>query len=410
MRTRFIHIAFFFFFLTAFSGVWMRWHLLTGSTNWLPFSNILHAHSHIAILGWTFFAVFIIFTVLVNKQKSAFVSRLSILLFLVTLSMFIAFLVQGYALYSIIFSTLHIFLEYAIAYFIVTNIRKNKQIPKSSRLFMYGAVIMLIVSSIGPFALGGIASVGLRESPIFEMAIYFYLHFQYNGWLYLILIGMFLLILRRRHIPYSDKAMSYSFWIYFFALFPSYLLSVLWYGVGIIGYIFAAVGAIGQLIGVAIFIITMLRIMSPLKRATSPIIYIHIIGVSMLLSLKSIMELGLLYPSFGEIIYDTRSVVIAYLHLVLLGFISIFILTQLYLTKTINENHPCVKIGLYIFVIGFAINELTLLFSTLFTWLHLGALPGQNIILAFASICLLFAIICIWISLLFRHPLHKNTI
>ena len=295
--------------------------------------------------------------------------------------------------------TIHIFLEYVAAFFVIKNVRKNDQIPQSSRVFMYGAVGMLIISSIGPFALGGIASQGLRESAIFEMAIYFYLHFQYNGWLYLLLVGMFLFMLHKKKVKYSEKMMRYSFWIYFIALFPGYFLSILWYGFGAFGIVFAIVGALGQLVGVLLFIMTVIQSDRQLKLAVSHIIYVHIYGVLILLAMKSLLELGLLHSSFATVIYETRSVVIAYLHLTLLGFISLFILAQFYMTRIVQEDHPLVKLGSYLFVIGFALNELALFFSALFSWLGLGTLAGQNLILLLASFCLLFAILFMWTSL-----------
>src|SRR5699024_1634982 len=152
-------------------------------------------------------------------------------------------------------------------------------------------------------------------------------------------------------------------------LFPSFFLLILWYGFGTLGVILATVGAIGQLIGVTLFILTMVRTSKRLSKTFSHIINYHIYGVLFLLALKSLMELGLISPSFVEIIYDTRSVVIAYLHLSLLGFISVFILTQFYLTNLLNITHSFIKTGLYIFIIGFALNELVLFFAALFSWL-----------------------------------------
>src|SRR5699024_7797969 len=105
--------------------------------------------------------------------------------------------------------TIHIFLEYVAAFFVIKNVRKNDQIPQSSRVFMYGAVGMLIISSIGPFALGGIASQGLRESAIFEMAIYFYLHFQYTGLLFFLIVGMFILMFHKMMVMFSVKRIRY---------------------------------------------------------------------------------------------------------------------------------------------------------------------------------------------------------
>lgn len=403
MQIRLTHVAFFFFFLTALSGVWMRVSYFTGTLEAIPYTHLLHAHSHIAVLGWTFFAVFIIFVTMIGQQNSRFVKYITVLLFLVTTIMFIAFLMQGYALYSIILSTIHIFFQYAIAYFIIKHIRKDKTIPKSSRYFIYGAVVMLVISSFGPFALGAIASQGLRDSPIFDIAIYFYLHFQYNGWLTLMLIGMFLLMLHRRKISFSEKRMQTSFTIYFISLFPGFLLSILWYNLGTIGIIFAAIGAIGQLTAIILFILTIIQANKQLEKNLSSFITYHIYGILALLAIKVAMEFGLLHPTFGKLIYETRSVVIAYLHLTLLGFISLFIITQFYLTRLLNENNGLLKFGLSVFIIGFSLNELTLFFSSLFSWLQLGTFPGQNIILLFATLCLLIAIILMWGSTLIKN-------
>src|SRR5690625_4802147 len=98
---------------------------------------------------------------------------------------------------------------------------------------------MLVISSIGPFSLGATAAQGYRDSPFFDMAIYFYLHFQYNGWLYFMLIGLFIWILQKNSITLHERLLKQSFWIYFVALFPGFLLSILWYDFSFIAPILA---------------------------------------------------------------------------------------------------------------------------------------------------------------------------
>jgi len=66
MRERYISISFLFFLLTALSGFWMRFVPLS-SRMVLPYDNVLHAHSHLAILGWAFLGVFIIFLSVFRK-------------------------------------------------------------------------------------------------------------------------------------------------------------------------------------------------------------------------------------------------------------------------------------------------------------------------------------------------------
>lgn len=398
VRHRLVHIALLYFTLTALSGVWLRLYVFSDTVQVTDYNYLLHGHSHIAVLGWTFFAAFALISVLLGKETKKVVTYLTILLLFVTIPMFIAFLMQGYALYSIIFSTLHIFVQYMVAYFIVRIVRKNREIPPSSRSFIYGSIVMLIISSIGPFSLGAIASQGLRDEPIFEMAVYFYLHFQYNGWLTLLLIGTFLFILKRNKIDYSEKLMKYSFVVYSIALFPSYFLSVLWYDFGFVGILCAVLGALGQLLGVILFIVAMLNVKDVLKQKFSPFIRFNLYFVLFLLITKSMMELGLLYLPLGELVYETRSVVIGYLHLTLLGFISIFFITQFLLTNLLDENSNLLKLGSAIFLIGFILNELVLFISALYTWLQIGSLPLSQSLLLIASLLLLIGILFTWFS------------
>src|SRR5699024_5698544 len=82
--------------------------------------------------------------------------------------------------------------------------------------------------------------------------------------------------------------------------------------------------------------------------------------IFMLLIAKFVMEFSLLHEFFATLIFDTRPVIVGYLHLMLLGFISIFILTQYQITGLLDEQKNTVLYGLAIFIFGFVINELVL--------------------------------------------------
>ncbi|HHY74769.1 MAG TPA: hypothetical protein GX497_16395 [Bacillus bacterium] len=91
-----IHFTFFFFTLIALSGLWMRLFSIQPNST-IPYTNVLHGHSHLAILGWAFLGAFIIFlavfwqTMLEKKQAKA----LAYTLFITSSIMFIAFLYHG---------------------------------------------------------------------------------------------------------------------------------------------------------------------------------------------------------------------------------------------------------------------------------------------------------------------------
>ena len=398
------HFAFFFLALTALSGVWMRLFALTENAQSIPYDHLLHAHSHAAVLGWTFLAVLIVYIKITwqHLQQKKQAITLVLTTFLVTTFMFLAFLWQGYALYSIILSTAHILVEYWAIFFIYRSLKDIPDMPLISKSFIKGSLFTLFISSIGPWSLGAIASQGLQELPIFDMAIYFYLHFQYNGWLYLVLAGIFLYLIVKKGITVPTKLLKISFGLYIVALFPSYLLSVLWYDFGTIGVVFAAIGAIGQLVSVLILCYTVFQIRLRLKETISKRMNILLWFILSLLITKSIMELALLNIPLATLIYDTRAVVIGYLHLTLLGFISLFIIHLFQIGQVLDENNATVKWGLTIFITGFIINELVLFTSGLFTWLDINRLPFENELLLFAAILLSFGTLFMWSNVFMR--------
>jgi len=407
MPRYFIHFTFILFLLTALSGVWMR-TIPFLSFSALPYDNILHAHSHIAILGWAFLGVFIILLSMLwselKGKKHAII--LTITIFIVSAIMFVAFLYEGYAKYSIIMSTIHIFVEYWAAIFIYKHLKRSKTIPMTAQLFMKGALIALVLSSIGPFALGYLGATGLRDSAFFDMSIYFFLHFQYNGWLTLGLIGLFIMILAKKGIHVNNRLSKISFWVYFIALFPWYLSAIVWANIGTLGETIATVGNIGQWIGTFLIIGVFLKSWSSIKKVYSQIVLLCLSLTFLLLGFKSIMELGLIYQPLSVLVFDTRPVIIGYLHLTLLGFVSIFIMTQLQMLQLIGTKKDTMFVGIILFLLGFLVNELLLFMSGLMTWVKQTYIPFANETLLVASFLLLLGVSFIWLS--FRQEKHSH--
>src|SRR5699024_6483469 len=99
----FVHLSFFLFMLTALSGTYMR-ALPFFPDMLVPYTNMLHAHLHVAILGWAFLGVFIIFLTigcpLINRKT--YDTPITCIILLVDIVMYAAALDQGYGLYSVI--------------------------------------------------------------------------------------------------------------------------------------------------------------------------------------------------------------------------------------------------------------------------------------------------------------------
>lgn len=397
---KFMHFAFFMLLLVALSGVFMRTYPFLAQPQ-IPYDNVLHAHSHLGLLGWEFLAVFIIFLAIFWKNILHQREAITICVFLVVVSllMFLAFLLQGYSLFSIILSTLHIFVEYWAALFIYRQMKEVKTKYPIATLYMYGALLALVISSIGPYALAFISANGWTEYAIFEIAVYFYLHFQYNGWLTLFLFGVFLIILQTKNIFINRKLFQLGFWIYSLFLFPSFLLSVLWVEeFGTTVHIVGALGGVGQWAAIITILYASHQAMADWRKYFSALPRFVLSLTFFLLFVKSTMELGLISPSLATLVYETRSIIIGYLHLTLLGFITVFLFAQLWLIDYLAINIKAV-ISFTIFLIGFGLNELLLFLQGLWSWLDRGMIPFYIEGLLIAAILLTIGVITLWFSL-----------
>src|SRR5699024_12611794 len=95
--------------------------------------------------------------------------------------------------------------------------------------------------------------------------------------------------------------------------------------------------------------------------------------------------------------------VIGYLHLTLLGFISIFILTQ-YRMVHILESNRLTFYGSILFGVGFMLNEVLLFGDGLLTWLNKPHISFYESGLLISSMFLTVGIIILWFSVAINSP------
>lgn len=147
------------------------------------YTFLLHAHSHTVMLGWCYLAVYTFIVAhflpkdFQNKPKY---NRLFWLTQFSVVGMAVTFPITGYALYSIIFSTLHILCSY---YFVYQIFKDHQSTSIIETKLLKTALIFMLVSTIGVWFLGPIASSGAKDSPFYNTAIQFFQHFQFNRWI-----------------------------------------------------------------------------------------------------------------------------------------------------------------------------------------------------------------------------------
>jgi hypothetical protein len=364
--------------VAAIIGVLVRVHYLSTLPGFIH-KNWLHAHSHITFLGWVFLGII----ALLNhhfRHDPDFPHRrfitLTWLILVANTGMLIAFPIQGYGSVSIFFSAFHMAL--GIYAFILYRRFLNRTEAFGLKMIR-SAFIFMILSGIGPLALGPIIAFGYKDTYWYDFAVYFYLHFQYNGWFTLALLGIVFLSLGVRNI---HKGWLYTINV---SIIVTYLLSTL--GTRPAGWVYY-VGGFGALLQILPFIFLLILVLKNYRKVfvkgrnfTNLLILTALIAFETKLYLQFFSSI----PSIADWALHSRNIIIAYLHFVLLGFVTSFLLgwwnrimyrkdgplfvlaTSLYLTGMIAVESTLLLYALGVFNGYLTPYRLLLIFSIILT-------------------------------------------
>ena len=357
---KWLSLSFLNLLIVATLGLLMRYKIAF----YLPFihqKDVLHSHSHFAFAGWitrTFMVLLIHNLDLINEEK--IIKKYNWLLYancITAFGMLVTFFIQGYGLYSIIFSTLSIIVSYffAVQYWIDLNKQTEKKI---SHLWIKAALVFSVVSSLGAFALAYMMTNKVMVQNWQLGSVYFFLHFQYNGWF--MFAGMGLLVSKLEIIKSNEQNLKRVFYLFCFACVPAYLLSVLWLPLPSIVYSIILLAVISQLVGWGIMITVIIKNKNYLTAQFSNYGRTLLLLSAIAFTIKLILQSGSVHPALSQLSYGFRPIIIGYLHLVLLAITSIFILGYIVSVKLIPITKKTI-IGISIFVVGIIINEILLM-------------------------------------------------
>ncbi|MEP6465804.1 MAG: hypothetical protein ABJB05_05845 [Parafilimonas sp.] len=357
---KWFRISLFNVLIVAALGVIMRYKIAFS----LPFinqKNLLGAHSHFAFAGWITQALMVFIAFYISKNcKSFSLKKYNYLLLanlLTACGMLFSFPFEGYGLISIIFSTLSIFVSYAFAIVVWKDL--NKIIAKTiAHYWIKAALIFSVLSSFGPYSLAYMMATKNMHENAYLASIYFFLHFQYNGWFFFTCMGLFVEKISTQIISFNmQKRIFYAFTL---ACVPAYFLSALWLPIPLWLYIIIIVAAFAQVIAWVPFLKKMIANHKLIfARTLLPIKYLFCLSAAAL-SIKLLLQLGSTIPSLSTWAFGFRPIVIGYLHLVFLGIFSIFILAYSLYNQYFVYNKKT-ALGIWIFVAGIFFNEVFLM-------------------------------------------------
>ncbi|PRY87623.1 hypothetical protein [Mongoliibacter ruber] len=364
--------AVFFFLIASLFGLLLRSFQIGLVPDFFDFIHILHAHSHIALLGWGYLLVsgMMVFLYVKDSRRLKTYRILLTVTVIANLGMMLSFPFQGYGLYSIIFSTLHLLISYAFAYHFLRDLKKTTQ-NTDTRLLRW-AVIWMVVSSLGLWAIAPIGAILGKTHHLYHLSVQWFLHFQLNGWFVYGLLGMIIFFLKKSKIGLlfsstKQTLLNLSLLLTFSSTIYSSIAWETFYYLNVLGVILQGFVYYWLLFPAFKLFLTKFNYT---KNWTDWVIFLGIIS----LGIKALIQMLLIIPNVLEVSHHIRSFVVGFIHLVLLGAIT-FGIGGLAVQKKLMPANPTSQRGWWILALGFTSSELILFIQGTMIWGQFGSIP-----------------------------------
>ncbi len=361
--------------LAAILGALLRYAFLQ-EISWLKFKYFLHAHSHIAMLGWVYMALYTLLVhafVPAERQQSRRYHWLFWLTQASVWGMLASFPVQGYGAVSIAFSTLHVVLSYVFAGWLWHDMGKANRF---SVQLVRTALVFMVISTLGVWLMGPLMTGTFRRSAFYYMAVQFFLHFQFNGWYLFGILGLFFRSLEGKGIAVASR---WQYWFYSLLVVScvlTYALAVAWSQPYLMVFVVNSLGVTLQLLALAVFF----KLLWPIRNSIWQ--GIHGWGKALLAVAfasfvsKTLIQTAVAIPYIAQVAYTIRNYVIGFIHLMLLGAVTAFVLSYVQQQQLLTTRTLLAKTSLWLLLAGFVLSEGLLFVQGTLLWAAKGFLPG----------------------------------
>lgn len=354
----------------------------------LNYRFLTHAHSHVAMLGWVYLMLYVFIVHYFIHDKKPIFNKVFWLTEIAVIGMMFSFPFQGYAAISITFSTLHIFCSY---YFVYLVWKHHKTTSKAVGLMLKTSLLFMLISTMGVWCLGPAVGLLGQASAFYQIAIQFFLHFQFNGWFLIAVLALLFHILKIE----NSKRFKIFFKLLVVSTVLTFALPVQWFAPHPILIYLNVLGVILQLLTLYLFLkLIRFELKKNLKTQSIFIVILYYFSVFCFI-LKILLQGVTLIPEFSEVVFMHRNLVIGFIHLVMLGMITGFLFAFLY-----SEQKPTVllKLGLYSFLSGFVLTEVILLVQGIRFYLGVGLISNYYLFLFLFSVLLPLGILFILLN------------
>ncbi|AZA60134.1 hypothetical protein [Chryseobacterium indoltheticum] len=384
-----LKICVFNFFVVSAVGVIMRYNMAF-SLSGFNHKFMQESHSHFAFYGWVSAGIFLFVTKYLSENfKKINLAKYQYLMIcnqIGSYGMLFTFLYGGYFWLSIVFASIALFTGFAYFIFLLIDTKSNEN-PEI--IWLKSGAFFATFSAIGIFGLAYFSSKKEEFDVLFRASTYFYLHYQYNGFFLFSCIGLLLISLKKIGIEIKEKLNKTIFYLLFFGCFFGYGLSVLWIEMNSVLYGFFVLISVIQFFG-AIPFLNWIRKTNIFKRQNFiQKLLLCVFGFAFIL--KFILQSLSVIPSLGIFAFSNINIVIAYLHLVLLMGVSLFLVWRILQNRMIKLN-LVLKFSVLLMVFGIICNEFILALSGIFSIFYIPFLSSKYWLL-FASVVIMISIL-----------------
>ncbi len=375
LKKSWLRVSLFNFFIAATMGLILRMaHVI--EMPWLDFRNMMHGHSHVAMLGWLFL---VLYAMILDRFLPAGESQKKIhhLFFWSTqvsvIGMMISFPIQGYQAVSIAFSTIHLVLSYIISGIILRKVWRNRT---PSGLLLTTSLLLMLVSTLGVWMIGPISAGLFGNQGMYYAAIQFFLHFQFNGWFtFAVLAMVFQQIEQSKEAVISRSHFNWFYGLLLASTALTYALSVAWSTPEDWIFYLNGAGVLIQLAALVVFWILIKQHAAVFFSGTTTITQSLLILAFVSFAVKILIQTAVVIPQVAVISYTIRQFVVGFVHLTMLGSITCYVLAALTTNGHLSQTKPYVRLGLILIIAGFVSTELFLFLQGLWLWIGWGFFP-----------------------------------
>ena len=336
----------------------------------LNYNHLLEAHFHFGFGGWVTLIIMTLFVyeLLPEKQnKKPIYQWLLGGIALFSWSMLLTFLIWGYNISSVIASICFVILTYFFGLIFIRDLLKAK-LESSVVLLAISSIICLILSSSGSFIITYIVFTKSFDAILYRDALFTYLHFQYNGFFTLAIFALLFKHIGQSTTIRGNKNIRRFSIVLCISIIPSLFLSYLWQDPNMWFRIIAIIGSFCLLLTFYFFLLSTLSLRTIYKVEKPVLRFLLLLSFGSFM-LKVFLQSLTIFPVIGNEIFGNRPIIMGFLHLVFLGFVTLFMLAYFIKKELMNSKIKLTNIAVIVFATAVIFNEVLLItqgFATMY--------------------------------------------